>query len=221
MQDMTVSACQDAEIGVTKQLIDRRDTKSYWVAKLDDGNCWMTQNLALNLNGKTLTTSDSDVSANWSGASGVSSALWGDTGANVIKWYASGTGSGRASYGNHYSWEAATAGTGSKVTTNGANASNSICPKNWKLPTKDQFVTLAGGLNPVTIQAAPYYFVFGGYVNSGSLTNAGERGYYWSSTANNSTTSAYVLSFHSGSVNPSSNYNRYIGMSVRCLVQGS
>ena len=69
MQDMTSSICHDT-VGydqnynrdsngsyiitpgseVTKQLIDSRDGKEYWVAKLADGNCWMTQNLALDLN---------------------------------------------------------------------------------------------------------------------------------------------------------------------------
>ncbi len=85
MQDMTTSTCadtkgtdgssnQDASGSYiitpgnepTKQLIDIRDGKEYWVAKLADGNCWMVQNLAYDLvKGKVLTPSDSDVSANW------------------------------------------------------------------------------------------------------------------------------------------------------------
>ena len=51
---------------VTKQLIDSRDGKEYWVAKLADGNCWMTQNLAYDLvKGKILTPSDTDVTSDW------------------------------------------------------------------------------------------------------------------------------------------------------------
>ncbi len=63
---------------VTKQLYDIRDGNMYWVAKLADGNCWMTQNLALNLGErpidapasysryvKTLTPGDSDVVSEW------------------------------------------------------------------------------------------------------------------------------------------------------------
>lgn len=67
MQDMTAAVCEatasayNPETGtsdpsseyflkpITKQLIDTRDGNKYWVAKLADGNCWMTQNLALNL----------------------------------------------------------------------------------------------------------------------------------------------------------------------------
>ena len=46
MQDMTSGICTNTREGYTKQLVDTRDGKSYWVAKLKDGNCWMTQNLA-------------------------------------------------------------------------------------------------------------------------------------------------------------------------------
>lgn len=82
MQDMTSSICSNTaydENGattpeeadplkpVTKQLIDTRDGKKYWVAKLKDGNCWMTQNLGLDLGPDiTLTPADSDVTSNWS-----------------------------------------------------------------------------------------------------------------------------------------------------------
>lgn len=43
-----------------------RDGKKYWVAKLADQNCWMTQNLAFDLEaGQTLTPGTSDVSREW------------------------------------------------------------------------------------------------------------------------------------------------------------
>ena len=66
MQDMNPSACSNAVEGSTKRLTDTRDGKQYWVAKLADENCWMTQNLDLDLtNGTPLTPEDSDVSSNW------------------------------------------------------------------------------------------------------------------------------------------------------------
>ena len=65
MQEMTPESCAASQEGDTKRLIDSRDNKYYWVAKLADGNCWMTQNLDLDLNGRTLTPADSDVSGNW------------------------------------------------------------------------------------------------------------------------------------------------------------
>lgn len=46
MQDMTGDICSAVEVEEDEiQLIDNRDNKVYWVAKLKDGNCWMTQNL--------------------------------------------------------------------------------------------------------------------------------------------------------------------------------
>ena len=41
--------CWDITVGQEAQLIDSRDHKIYWVAKLTDDNCWMTQNLALDI----------------------------------------------------------------------------------------------------------------------------------------------------------------------------
>lgn len=66
MQEMNNLICSHAEINDTTQLIDKRDNKPYWVAKLTDGNCWMTQNLDLDLNtAKPLTPQDSAVSSTW------------------------------------------------------------------------------------------------------------------------------------------------------------
>ena len=53
MQDMTDAICGAVTTPTAAnnndtpeaQLVDIRDGKIYWVAKLEDGNCWMTQNL--------------------------------------------------------------------------------------------------------------------------------------------------------------------------------
>ena len=47
MQEMSghSSICNTAKVGDTGRLMDTRDKKMYWVAKLADGKCWMTQNL--------------------------------------------------------------------------------------------------------------------------------------------------------------------------------
>ncbi|MEE0888380.1 MAG: hypothetical protein U0L97_04180 [Candidatus Saccharimonadaceae bacterium] len=48
--------------GDTLQAIDQRDGKEYWVAKLADGNIWMTQNLDLDIEaGRTYTSADTDL----------------------------------------------------------------------------------------------------------------------------------------------------------------
>ncbi|MBR2543161.1 hypothetical protein IKF03_00965 [Candidatus Saccharibacteria bacterium] len=71
MQDMSDSICGMVNVldepGQT-QLIDTRDNKVYWATKLQDGKCWMTQNLDLNLSTSTaLTNADTDLNtvASW------------------------------------------------------------------------------------------------------------------------------------------------------------
>ena len=65
MQDMTSSICNAAEGESWLQLADTRDNKLYWVAKLADGHCWMTQNLDLDLtSGVALTSENTDLNDN-------------------------------------------------------------------------------------------------------------------------------------------------------------
>ena len=93
MQDMTPEFCASVTkygAGKTAQLEDLRDSKMYWVAKLKDGNCWMTQNLDLDLtSGEPLTSELSDVSANWNpGATTFTSAQqggWGSSYYNTVQ----------------------------------------------------------------------------------------------------------------------------------------
>lgn len=66
MQDIQPEFCANAAEGTTKQLYDTRDGHKYWVAKLRDGNCWMTQNLAFDLKqGDVLTPYDTDIATSW------------------------------------------------------------------------------------------------------------------------------------------------------------
>lgn len=69
MQNMTSEICANTAEGVSKQLIDTRDGNTYWVEKLKDGHCWMTQNLALNLTEAGLSPLDSDISDEWNSRS--------------------------------------------------------------------------------------------------------------------------------------------------------
>ena len=279
MQEMTPEVCAETEVGTVARLTDARDQKQYWVTKLADGNCWMTQNLDLDLtNGKALTPEDSDVSADWDpknttltdgtqttttqtavyswnlgdyvlttpnagkscGTSGISN--FGDctsvgfrsvadmtpmTDGNATDVISGNTYNAHYHVGNHYTWNAATAGTGGTITS--TNATDSICPKGWQLPTSNnsnsgsfQALTDAYSISDDTagstaLVSAPLYFVRSGYVYSGSLWDAGYSGDYWSSTAGSNTSLAYELYFYSGGVTPSGNTGRYGGQSVRCL----
>ena len=281
MQEMTSTICTDAAENDTAQLTDTRDGKKYWVTKLKDGNCWMTQNLDLDLtDGVALTPEDSDVSADWDpmnttltdgtqtttdntavwswnlgdyvlttpnagtscGTSGISD--FGDctsvgfqsvagmtpmTDGNATDVISGNTYNAHYHVGNHYTWNAATAGTGGTITSQ--DATDSICPKGWQLPTSNnsnsgsfQALTNAYSISSnnagsTALVSAPLYFVHSGHVYSGSLKAAGGSGFYWSSTAYSSTGYAYNLGFSSGIVNPSNSGGRYNGRPVRCLAQ--
>ncbi len=65
MQDMDSQICSlvgnSGEVTAT-QLVDLRDSRLYWVAKLADGHCWMTQNLDLEIDAtRTYTHNDTDL----------------------------------------------------------------------------------------------------------------------------------------------------------------
>lgn len=67
MQDMTSEICNRVKtVPDQLQVMDLRDAKVYWIAKLADGKCWMTQNLDLNLSTNvTLTPANTDIRRNW------------------------------------------------------------------------------------------------------------------------------------------------------------
>ena len=109
MQDMTNQICQAATVmggGAQMQLIDDRTNldgkkRLYWVAKLADGNCWMTQNLDLDLIANhTYTHSDTDLgwhpnsfdaNATWTLTGGPSTIGWDDTSGSFPGWQDSNT----------------------------------------------------------------------------------------------------------------------------------
>lgn len=291
MQEMTPEFCASVTMdapGHTARLRDIRDNKYYWVAKLADGNCWMTQNLDLDLNGRTLKPSDSDVPSNWTfnggwynsadqGLDDVTAIQGWDLG-EYVKTKPTATTfctsysdlsectsqftsvAGKTAYttnvnggklpaenvavsgsnydahylvGNYYSWPAATAGSGNEVSSSG-DATDSICPANWRLPLSSSTYNETPGsfyylLNQYSltssptsgnnnIATSPLYFVRSGLVDpyGGNLSYAGNYGYYWSGRAG-SLSYTYYLNFGPSGVTPSSNLHRYLGFSVRCV----
>ncbi len=278
MQDMTTSICDASDMYETKQLKDTRDGKYYWVTKLADNKCWMTQNLDLDLNASTtpLTSVTSDVSTDWTPGDAGKNPAYTETTASSSTVYSktsgqrswslgnyrisdptassscgypknsaadcsvqftaydtptAANGDANAHYilGNHYQWDAATAG--GEITANG-QASSSICPKGWKLPESNSTaVGSFGGLinagsigsDIVKLASSPYYFVRGGFVNqsvSYLFYGAGAYGDYWPSTPNGNGY-AYIFSFSGTNSNSAISGNsygeRYRGHSIRCV----
>ncbi|MBQ9019899.1 hypothetical protein IJ096_01060, partial [Candidatus Saccharibacteria bacterium] len=148
-------------------------------------------------------------------------------------------------YGNLYNWYAATARTGTASLTN--DASDSVCPKGWKLPASQTrhgesssapdksygkllYSTIGfssasasgstGGPYVQKMQQAPLWFSFPGSYYSG-LGYQGTIGYYWSRKAYTSSGTALNLIFYTdGSLSPQNNYSKSLGLSVRCVFNG-
>lgn len=162
MQEITPSICGGVATGSMGRLRDIRDGKIYYVTKLADGKCWMTQNLGLDLStSKTLTADDTDLipGTSWTPihstatANNLNTTTWkGDSDQYAPYSYnpgnelvvSSGTdvndivssfGDAHYATGNYYNWNAAVA---SNDTSGNADAdeqmSTSICPKGWRLP---------------------------------------------------------------------------------------
>lgn len=79
MQDMEPAICEVADIESTLKVLDTRDNKVYWIAKLKmnregtEATCWMTQNLDFDLNvATTLTPDNTDIPAPWTPATSTS-----------------------------------------------------------------------------------------------------------------------------------------------------
>ena len=129
MQDITLAQCQQFATDAPLTLTDTRDGSDYTVRYIN-GNCWMTQNLRLS-GGRTLTSADSNVASSWSFPS--TSLTSGNSYTDAYSTIRSNT-----SYGGYYNFCAASAGT---VCTGTAtiDATYDICPKGWRLPTRNEF----------------------------------------------------------------------------------
>ena len=212
--------CSKMQTNQTLTLKDTRDNNSYTVAKLLDGRCWMTQNLRIQ--NFTLTPNDSDIDAGqfvlaesgWKPSSARNSDL------NDV--YISQN----VNYGGFYSWFTATAGQGNTVFINSAgssrDATNSICPKGWKMPSKnnrDQLFTYYT-LSTIRTQPANFtntnmYVPYGANGNTDGIlaNNSANNGHtIWTRTAHNSSSNE-IIDFFSGGFWP----HRDHGLNIRCI----
>ena len=125
MQDMTSSICSATAVGASKNLTDTRDNNVYTVRKLNDGKCWMVNNLKI-IN-KTISSNDSNLPSGvtWTIPTSDLAAFTGAYNINAVY-----TESGEV----YYSFFTATAGWGMESATSG-NSPRDICPKGWRLPT--------------------------------------------------------------------------------------
>ncbi|MBQ3353127.1 BspA family leucine-rich repeat surface protein, partial [Candidatus Saccharibacteria bacterium] len=205
MQDMSAETCWNSAkftaIGTAygqATLKDTRDgnTRTYTVAKLPDGLCWMTQNLNLGTNTDiTLTSDDTDLAEGTTFTLPASNATDFSTTGNQTNYNKatvyndvtvpdytvnSTVYSGKVT--GYYSYAAATADTATYSKSSATEVTTSICPKNWDLPTNTQYYNLrtTGSIaNYNNTNASyvgknagnePYFFIYGGYRKAAGAT---------------------------------------------------
>lgn len=240
--------CNSMSVGGVTALTDNRDSQTYAVAKLADGNCWMTENLRLADTHKegdqtvatTINSNDTHNPASSFTALAASSNSWcvansssctnqsklNTVNTNNLTGSVSRPDTNIYAYGNYYNWYSATAGNGIYEVSSG-NTAGDICPAGWSLPTGGnggQFAALNTAVNSGStsdstgLRVYPANFVYSGYFGGSSALDRGSYGSYWSSTAFNSNY-AYYLLFNSSLVGPGTgNRTKYLGSSVRCVL---
>ena len=139
--------------GQTTTAIDIRDDSEYTVARLADGNLWMTKNLRLNLSNADVTAGNTNHPTNnfvtaVSNDPKASSHTWCNSttaecdrieysDANIGNLATDGFGHTYDEYGIYYNWYTATAGNGTFNTETYYAVQGDICPSGWHLPTSD------------------------------------------------------------------------------------
>ena len=203
IQTFTNTQCQSLASNNDYKVFDQRDGNVYTVRYIN-GACWMTQNLRLSSTtesggSRVLTSADSNVTSDWEFPN--NSLTLGNSYTEARSLISSNT-----SYGGYYNYCAASAGTVCSQTQ--ANASQDICPKGWRLPTRNE-------MNGITSYTSAFSPVLSGLYSSGSLLSTGSTGRWWSATAGGSGYQYYL--YYNGSSLSTESYDWFNGNSVRCI----
>ena len=242
----TTEHTTDTSLVPETALTDTRDGKTYVVRKLADGNCWMSQNLALSPDGNTTyTEADTDLhdgrtfqapaasslGTKWNSGSNSPHYLKPQTGYEYFQngIAHSSTGQPTESTGSYYDWPMATALSGQGLTNDGDEAPDSICPKGWRLPPKEgnksyQNLLINSYNTPTNSDAAllvtPMSFIHAGVYDFiyGSFVIQGGSGVLWSSTTRSSS-DVYFIGLGGQGVTPQGHYDQGYGSSIRCVAR--
>jgi len=231
MQEMTSQVCSSSTVGQAKQLKDNRDNEYYLVAKLDDGECWMLDNLRLGGSSPmNLTSSNTNIasdytlpaSGTWTGSSQNSyTASYIDaTSKDAIATTTYGSGSGKI--GNYYNYCAASAGA-ICTDSNSSNAGSDICPKGWRLPTGGSTGEYQA-LSAVYSNNSSYFrsslsIALSGYFSSGVANSQGSSGSFWTSTVYSHASYMYSLTAETTGIDTVGYASRNSGRSIRCIAK--
>ena len=247
LQTFDNTKCEALSVGDVLALTDTRDNDTYAVAKLNDGNCWMIENLRLDPSSVTFTGDNTnnptaDFISSASSSSSSSTMCGGDSGNNsdcidrvvfndddlnrsLPASPSSTSQSSWYSYGVLYNWYTASAGNGKYATTSG-NAIGDICPAGWRLPTGGtggEFAQLNNAVNSGAtgndrgLRTFPNNLVYSGDFNQTASTGRGSYGRLWSATASNNN-SAFRMGYKSNEVTPVRAWNKWVAFPMRCIV---
>ncbi len=222
-------------------------TRTYRIAKLADGNCWMLDNLKLGstTNSITLTPDDTDIADDFTLPQVVTTGTPDSDNPGVYGPVPGDTGTGATNYGYLYNWSAITAGeTTETMPANSGDAPYSICPVGWRLPKggtsvddfSNEFSMLNARMAGFTNNQDSAYLDNNNYLSyyqnwhyngpfKGTFAGAwlynfaaqGDFGSLQSSSATLQGDEARIMSFVANEVSVSADSGRNIGESVRCL----
>ena len=248
MQSFGTNECDALSLGDVIALKDARDNNTYAIARLEDGNCWMTENLRLDPSTTTFTSSNTNsptadfIAAASNSAS--SNTLCNDDedtcidtiqyNTNALKRELSPSHNNNSvnrswySYGVMYNWFTASAGNGTYDISN-TEVIGDICPVGWRLPTggpNGEFVALNNLANSgsTTTDAGlvkfPDNFIYSGDFNHDTPNGRNDYGRYWSATPDGNL-NAYRLGIVSSNPTPAGSYKKWDAFAVRCIKEGS
>ena len=83
---------------------------------------------------------------------------------------------------------------------------------------EEYYSTVINNKNGYDLRLIPFYYLYSGHVDFGSLSTVGAGSYYWSSTAVSSS-NIYHLYFTSANVYSSNSNSRIYGFPIRCLAR--
>ena len=245
MQDW--AGCSVMNTGDVITLMDSRDNEEYLVGKLADGNCWMLENLRLDISDTTVqsnldstTTNATDTVLNYLINGGGSSPYpangviaktatggsWADSYPNpyiatqyrdVIQTAVGSAPAGKI--GIFYNFCAASAG--SYCYSNGTgkgSPSYDVCPKGWRLPIVNEYTTLYNSYGNVADFMLSLSTPLSGNFVENTLKLQGTNGYFWTSTF---ATGQIMrdLRITASTVSYGNSAGRYCGFSVRCIAK--
>ena len=209
MQDFTKAEASSMAVGQIKRLTDSRDGRNYAITRIGDYYI-MTENLAIGTTGTGVIPAEgsnftgSDITPNYTTYSYFSSSYLSN---KVIQ--------ADSTFGAYYNYCLASAGT---ICSNAqTNATQDICPANWKMPSKTTWDTMRATASAATLFATQ----LGGYRTTSSSASSTSYGYYWSSTAYSTSYPHYFYGTTSSLYATNYGRYRYNGLAIRCVYNPS